>query len=390
MATDPKVLELRRLMAERYKQARPEDRPQPRDCNDCGKSVFSSEVCMMTGRLHNLDAKIVVGGVVVDKDKRFFTGGELVAAIDRQRVKWQAARTSKVSVDADSAMIFQTFVLQRQWKLMRYGIMYGTYDAATHEVFVHSIFEPEQVNSETGFDPVPDPLEERVNLLASYLGLIRVGIVMTHPPRDVSECVLEGKELLLLAREQSRFGDHCVLFAISPNPETQQIDAVAWQASQQCVNLYRIGLITESTEDPRFVYSSQPLEVAQEDRDAKGRQTCVTKEPSRNVDAQWMLAPVAVAQFSSDLIGNRFIRLSRPGEAPPNFTNLRRFFDDPKRKQLSLVEQVRDFHVLVFLMVHVFDVRSDMPHLVKAVLAKNKNDMAAFEAILRDYMRPSA
>jgi nuclear protein localization family protein 4 len=386
-SVDPKVLELRKMMADRYKRARPEDKPQVRECQECGKEIYSSKICPASGRLHDRERMNIIGGRIVDSDKRVFTGKELVAAIDATRIKWQPARLSKVRVDGDAASIFQTFVLQRAWKLQRLGIMYGTYDASTKVVSVHCVYEPEQVGSETTVEPIPDPREERVDALAGYLGLQRVGIVMTHPPRDTDECILEGKELLLLAREQSRFGDHCVLLAISPSPETQEIQAQAWQASEQCVNLFQIGLLTESSEDTRYVASSHPLEIAQESTDEKGHKSCVIKEPAKSVDARWMTAYVAVEAFTSDIIGNRFVRISRPGEAPPTFANLRRFLDDPKRKTLSLVEQIRDFHVLIFLMENLFDWRVDMPQITKAVVSRDKNGLAASELVLREHMR---
>mmetsp|Transcript_8145 Transcript_8145/g.25409 ORF Transcript_8145/g.25409 Transcript_8145/m.25409 type:complete len:105 (+) Transcript_8145:179-493(+) len=100
-----------------------------------------------------------------------------------------------------------------------------------------------------------------------------------------------------------------------------------------------------------------------------------------------MTAYVAVEAFQSDIIGNRFVRISRPGEAPPTFANLRRFFDDPKRKSLPLVEQLRDFHVLVFLMETVFDWKCDMPRIAQAVVTRDKNGIAAYETVLREYMR---
>jgi nuclear protein localization family protein 4 len=380
---DPKVVEMRRLMAERYKKARPEDKPQPPpECPECGQALYSSKVCPFSGRLHDRDKLTVVGGTAVDKDKRIFTSKELVAAIDAVRVRWQPARVSKVRMDTDAAAIFQTFVLQRAWKLQRIGIMYGTYDEATTSVSVHAVYEPEQIGSETSVDVMPDPREQRVDKLAQMLGLRRVGIIMTHPPRDTDEIVLEGKELLFLAREQSRFGDHCVLFAISPDPGSQEIQAQAWQASEQCVHLFQIGLLSESEEDTRYVASTQPLEIAQDDRDAKGHQKCVIKEPAKAIDARWMTAHVAVEAFSSDVVGNRFVRISRPGEAPPTTQNLRRFLEDPKRKALPVAEQIRDFHVLIFLMEKVFDLQHDMPRIVKAVMTRSKLQEAD-ESVLR-------
>ena len=388
---DPKIIEMRRMMAERYKSACIEDKPQDRMCPDCEKSVYSSKICSITGRLHELHipGRKVLGGKIVDTSKKSMDGKELIQAIDGVRVKWQAARTALVEIDNDAASIFQTFVMQRQWKLQRYGIMYGKYNEKENKIVVHSVYEPEQQGSETSFEPLSDAREERVDRLAKMLGLRRVGLIITHPPRNVNEIVLSGKELMMLAREQSRFGDECVLLAVSPNPETMQINAHAWQASQQCVHLYQIGLLFEHPADIRFCQSREPLELAQEDTDQKGHKKCIIKEPSHAVDTRWMTGPTAVGSITSDVIGSRFVRISRPGEAPPDFSNVKNFFEDPKRKHRPFVEKIADFHILIYLMESLFDINSDMPLICQSILAKDAQGVSVYEDLINAHMQAS-
>jgi len=386
-SVDPKVLEMRKLMAERYRQTPASEKPHIRECSECKKPVYASEVCAVTGRYHDLDKKKIIGGTLVDADQKKVTGSDLVKAIDGVRVKWQAARTVKVQVDADSAAIFQTFVLQRQWKLQRFGIMYGTFDSASNAVTVHSVYEPEQRGvGESSFEVLPDAREEKVDRLAALLGLSRVGIMITHPARHSDEMILSGREIMLLAREQSRFGDHCVCVAIAPNPETKEINAQAWQASEQCVHLYRIGLLSEHPSDVRFCHSSQPLELAQDEVDAKGKKQCIIKEPSHSVDCRWMIGYCAVESMTSSIVSSRFMRISRPGEAPPTLTNLQNFLKDPKRKDKKFVEKLSDFHVLVFLTEHLFDIKSDMPLICDAVVRRDNEPVAAFEELINAHI----
>lgn len=382
---DPKILELRRMQAAKYAKVPKDEKPHIRECTDCGKPVYDSKVCMTTGRFHNLDKYNIVGGKVVDSDVKFMSGKELVAAIDGVRIKWQKARVEKVEVDSDSATIFQTFVLQRQWKHQRVGIMYGKFDESTKVVSVHAVYEPEQVGSETTFDVLPDAREVKVDKMAALLGLKRVGLIITHPPRNSDEIILAGKELMLLAREQSRFGDHCVLVAVSPNPQTQQINAQAWQATEQCVRLYQIGLLSEHPNDIRFCKSSQPLELAQDDKDQKGHPQCIIRDPSHSVDCRWMTGYTAVAPFQS-FLGNKFVRISRPGEAPPTFANLKSFFAAPHRKTQNFVQKISDFHALIFLMEFLFDLRTEMPLVCDAVIRQDNLAVSTLEELVKAHM----
>lgn len=385
---DPKLAEIRRQAALRYRETPAGEKPQLRLCEQCGQSVYDHTVCQETGRVHDIGKKTVVGGAVLDAEKKVVTSRELMAAIDGIRVKWQAARTQKMRVDEDSIGIFQTLTLSRQWKLMRCGIMYGHYDKTTATVSVHSIYEPEQSGTPTDWTLLPDPRTKRVDKLASLLGLQRVGLAITHPARDQSELILTGKELLALAKEQSIFGDHCVILAIAPDITTGHITASAWQASEQCVHLFQIGFLSENKEDIRTVASTQPLEIAQEETDKKGHKQCIVKEPASIVDTRWMTAYIAVEKFHSTVIRNTFARISRPGEAPPGMPNLAAYLKDAKRAKLPFVQKIDDFHVLIFLMETIFDIsQPEIALIAEGVLKKDNEQVKVYEDLLASYLR---
>jgi nuclear protein localization family protein 4 len=389
MSVDPKLAEIRRAAAERYKRAPAEAKPHIRVCDDCHSPVYDSKVCSATGKLHAVvdGSPNIIGGTIVDSSKKTMTTKELTDAINEVRVKWQPSRVRKVEIDGDSIGIFQTFVMTRKWQLMRVGILYGrvTEESEGPVVTVDSIYEPEQNGSSMDFQLLEDRRQVRIDALAKRLGLKRVGLCCTHQPRDPNEIVVTAKELLHLAKEQSVYGDHCVLLTIGPSHDNQEISAQAWQASQQSVHLLQLGFLEESPEDIRFIRSKKPLEVAQE-QDEKGHKKLIIKEPSTSVDARWMIAPVAVEQFHSTVVRNTFARISRPGEEAPGFQNMRAYLQHPKRKSLSFIEGIADFHVLVFLADNLFT-EEDMDQLVKCVLEKNSKDAAIFEEILKGHMR---
>jgi nuclear protein localization family protein 4 len=266
--------------------------------------------------------------------------------------------------------------------LQRCGILYGDYDAVSGTITAHCIYEPEQEGDDMFFKLLPDPREKRVDAIAKALGLRRVGIILTHPPRDAEEIVLTAGELLLLAREQSRFGDECVLLTVAPDPATHQIAAQAWQASEQCVRLFRMGVLSRD-EHPGMVRSTIPLELAQDVRDEKGHQKCVVRQPSDTIDARWMTAYCAVESFDSNVIQNKFVRISRPGEAPPDFPNLRAYLSDPKRNRLPFCQQISDFHVLIFLAEKLLQREADIVALVAAVKNGDASGAARFEEMVR-------
>jgi nuclear protein localization family protein 4 len=391
---ETEIQKLRRSLAEKYRNAGQEVKPQIKLCDDCNQDIYSSQICQMSGILHNKN-KIMIGGKFFDKDKTAFTSGELISAIDAMRVKWQVARTKKTQIDFDSINIFQSFVTQNNWKIQRYGIMYGKYDIAQNLVSVHTIYEPEQLNSQDSFKLIFTKesmlKEKQVDKLASYLGLQRVGIILTHLPRNENDFVVSGKELMLIAKEQSKFGDCCVLLSLSPNIKSKEIEAHVWQASEQCVNLYQMGMFSEENYkfDDKYLITTQPLEVSQDEKDEKGKTICAIKKPSNMIDTHWMIAPVAIEQFNSDIICNKFIRINRPENLtpPPNFNNLAIFLETQKKaKKLPFPQRLKDFHVLIFLMQNIFDINSDMPHIIEAIKKNDEDGLKVFRKIMKEKM----
>jgi nuclear protein localization protein 4 homolog len=394
---DPQLAELRKLQAQRYKSLPEEKKPHIPTCPDCNKQIYDSPVCQKTGFLHNRHTDRLVAGLLVDGAKRQFSGQELMAAIDAVRVRWQPSRVSLIKADSTSLNIFQSFVYSLDWKMQRYGILYGRVvggessgEKAQQQVEVHAIYEPEQIGKETSFTLLDDPREATVDKIAASLGLRRVGCVCTHAPRDETAVTLSGAELLLCAKEQSKFGDHCVLVTMGPNLESGQIHAQCWQASQQCVRYFQMGILSENPDSIVSILSKVPLEIAQEDQDKPGHTRVVIKESSTVVDTRWMTSYIAVEPFTSTVVGNNFIRISRAGCAPPTMSNAKIFLQDSKRAKLPFLEKIADFHLLIFLSQTVFDVDCDLPPILQGIASRqsaNAADFVMFEEILNERLK---
>ncbi|KAH9599490.1 Nuclear pore localization protein NPL4 [Trypanosoma melophagium] len=409
MSKEVSLQSLRREWAERYKTLSAAEKPHVTPCPDCGEPPYVKPVCPETGVFHERERHTIVGGEMVRSN--VVESSALMAAIDRSRVRWVASRTQLVRADAVALNLFQSFVRQLDWTLQRYGILYGTYDAALATVEVHAIYEPEQHGDSRAFHFLDDPRIRRVDRLAELLGLRRVGAVCTHPARNVEDMVLSAREMLLCAREQSRFGDECVLLTMSPNVDTGRIECQAWQTSPQAVHFYRLGVLSEKNninknnhhtnnnhnnnagsgdDDPadgKYVYSSIPLEVAQQETDEKGHMRVVTRAPSQEIDTRWFTSYVAVQQFESSVVRNLFMRISRPGMEPPTLANLRNYMEDPKRRNATLLEKLADFHVLLFLADGVFSLEDDMPVIIGAMRKERPaEDAEPYEMLLRGYL----
>ncbi|AYU79467.1 NPL4 [Leishmania donovani] len=416
---------LREEQRRRFEAAKREgNTPEVRKCDACQQPTYSANVCPASGLFHDLDKKKLIGGSVVTSN--VISSSQLMAAIDQTRVKWVPSRTQLVKVDAQSINIFQSFVAQMDWKLQRYAILYGLYDDATHTIEVHAVYEPEQHGSTYTFEPLPDAHLDKVEKIAKALGLRRVGVACTHPMRDPEHILLNFRELLLCAKEQSRYGDECALLTVAPAamPSTKSggttsapgelptgsaaassgptleptivVSCQAWQTSPQCVHLYRLGVLQESSggeaalqdvEQARQVHCTMALEVAQTDTDPRGHQRFVTKAPSTEIDTRWFTSYIAVQQFESPIVRGAFMRLSRPGMPPPVLQNLRNYIRDPKRKSMSFAETIADFHVLVYLLTQIFTSDDELRALCSVARTKMMTEEAAnYQAILLGMM----
>lgn len=393
--------QLREEQRQRFASAKAEGRIQVSEpCPSCHQPPYSSEVCPVSGLFHNREHKTLIGGSLIDS--KVISSSQLMTAIDRTRVKWFPSRTQIVSVDATSANIFQSFVAQLNWHVQRYGILYGLYKAEEKMIEVHAIYEPEQHGNAVSFEVIDDPLLPRVDQIAAALGLRRVGVVCTHPPRDGDTIVLSYRELLLCAKEQSRFGDECVLLTIAPSPTEGDdgatrmvVQCQAWQTSPQCIYYYRLGVLQEQPdekalhvmEQARNVHCTIPLEVAQTDTDPSGHQRFTTKAPSTEIDTRWFTSYIAVQHFESSIVRGLFMRLSRPGMPPPTLINLRNYMQDPKRSSHTFVEKISDFHVIVFLLTKVLKGENDIEAVCRLVREQKMTETAKkYEAELSQLM----
>lgn len=325
----------------------------------------------------------VIGGKYFASPPQQLGMKEYEAIVNRyQRIQRQKKATvEKFCLDHESADFFQSFIRMREFKLMRYGVIYGTVQGAV--VQGHCIYEPEQHGNETTFTPLEDRRLEKIDKLTELLGLRRVGVITSAPQLALDKPILSAQEVLLCAEQQARFGMHCCLVQMRMDESGTELRVEAYQVSEQCVDIFKEKTLSVHPTSLGVVHSERELEAILEEGSG-AKKAMVSKKATHDVDTIWFTVPVPIGTAEQDLFGNRFIRLNRPGQEPPMWQNVRTFLEDPKRRNKPFVQQLSDFHLLVFLTtMEGFCWKSDWPAICAAVRTKDQERAEGFSLMIK-------
>jgi len=227
-------------------------------------------------------------------------------------------------------------------------------------VVVECLYEPPQESSPEGVCVLEDPREEQVSVLASLLGLRRVGWVYGHPPREKGFLATSG-EVQTAAVGQLEFADgieKCPFVTIRMSPEedgTASVDAL--QVTLQCMRMVAEGA----------------LEVLEGDRASSKIVDTFTavvegKEGVQSVDNSRFLLNVPVLTNEKPKLRMGFPAANRPGALEPQSPEtLKRCILDSNG---SVTNAVRDFNLLLYLMDfrEMFDWEHFMPRICEAAM----------------------
>ena len=365
-------------MAAKYSRLSPSEKPSVQKCTLCQEPTFRVEVCPISGFYHNQEKSgRTICGVSLESDARQVSTSQLVEYINKLKITWQKARIEKVCIDESSASLLQSFCRSIQWTPTVYGILYGRYDEATKAVEIHSIYEAENIYKGGVLNEIYDDRIRKVDHLANLLGLKRMGIIVAHSQSE-NEDILRGEELLWGIQNQSRFGENCVIVTLTPDVENGSTNVEAWQTSEQSVHLFRAKYLSVGNE-PGTLLSSIDVDIAVS-KDNKPKTSTVSS--SNEIDVKWLIAPTAIEAFQSPLLSNRFVRIYRVDNQPPNFDNLRIFMSDPQKRKMSFLEKVNDFHLLIYLMESILDPDVDLPLLIKAIQTKDAQSVEGIKLMI--------
>lgn len=264
------------------------------------------------------------------------------------------AHAKAAAINSEAAHAFQAYLASTGFSQQRVGICYGRADdeGTTN---VHAIYEPPQTGGLDAYQMVEGSdagdISERAGRVAELCDLRCVGMVISARPRN---CILSGMDIAFAARLAGTLTEEdrkaFVIFVVT-TAETGETLFEAYQISDLAIEMQEAGAFAEvSKQKPNGGKVACTQDVLVEGKDAK------------KVPTEFFLLNVPIKSCDTSLrtkftIENRDL-------TPQGPTELNKIIDD---ESLSYQKRIADFHLLLFLS-NVFDMKSDMPGLCKAVL----------------------
>lgn len=336
--------------------------------------------------------------------------------LNRQKYR----QVDRVEIE-DPEILNQFLDSWRQTGAMRYGYLYGRYEQDPMvplgiKAEVMAIYEPPQECAMDGVNMLDDPNEDTVDQIAEMLGLKKVGWIMIDlevmeddpnkyvHSRGKDTYFLRSNEAIIAAHLQNKypsackdcndgvFGSKFVTVVVTGN-DKNELDYVAYQVSQQGMDLERAEGILEWTSKPdkcRVAMSSADRYVPAifyQDVSEFGNQTTHSAEPYFPVD--YLVVSVNGPTFPQQVdplfsmrfpIENRMI-------APQSMDAVKQVLNHPDNKPFKPTGQLKcvsDFHFLVYIGINHSSVlsrtdeREGMPALCRAVASRDSGVMSEY------------
>lgn len=317
-------------------------------CQNCRPAIASEEAAKTSCRNHGPNGSCI----------------ECIEREDRRKLRLKLQDTPhcvQAVVDFKAANTFQSYLHERRFRVQRGGFLYGRFgdDGSTT---IEAIYEPPQRSEKDQVIFLQDPDEDRVEKIASLLGLARVGWVFSHPVRKY---VMSSAEIQKAAEFQSKFGDRFVTLILSVN-EKGQGNLEAFQVSDQAVTLSQQDSFLPS-EDPAKCKFKQPVYV-------EGAETNVA-------DYHFFLVTVPVKSKEKGFLHADFPVENRESQQSKSDLKVH-LMHHAKR---PFIEQVSDFHFLLFLSKGYLDLNTDFPTLCDAIVSKRPQDLEGFKFLLENF-----
>lgn len=311
--------------------------------------------------------------------------------IQRQKESWVGE--GGVSVDQESANAFQSYLRTFAFQRQRFGFLYGKFvneeekeedkypkrevlfgtelpgteikkEVKNKKVIVEAIYEPPQVacpDSPEGFIVLDDPNEEKVDLLASMLGLTKVGWIFGHPPREKG-FQMSASEIIMAAEMQLECAG-----GIEPTPfvtvkvtvgDDGNVSFEAFQVSKQCMEMVAEEAL-QVGENPGYCYVSDTFTAIQEGK------------ASKTVENNFFLTVVPIVQHVSETFVSQFPKANRDHDT-------RQQTHDEMKKQLSksgsagwtFVDLLADFNLLIYL-CNYLDLQGDLQKICQSIVDRD-------------------
>lgn len=265
-----------------------------------------------------------------------------------------------VSFDAEAVNAFQSYVNNTlAFAVKRGGIMYGRV-SESGKVEVDFIYEPPQQGTEQDLILMRDPGEEKlVEAIALGFGMRKVGFIFSETvSQDKKDYTMSSAEVLQ-AVEMHVEGDlkewvtTVVKLQVDEDGGTQ-VHVEAFQMSDMCVRLFKEGWFDREVKEDADVKVSRMT-----------KEVMVAGKDTREVDNDFLLVAVKIADHQSEVLSTRFPIENRI--CPVTVTTMKSHLDRVKREPLP--KRISDFHLLLML-ARFLDVDCDVPVLAACVQAQ--------------------
>jgi len=301
------------------------------------------------------------------------------------------------SLDTPSANDFQDYLRRFNFQRQRFGLLYGRFvddDAdgddgnkkggkddnkkgddinmttsspdgksipyKPQNVVVEAIYEPPQEADPTaaeGFLVLDDPMEDKVEAMASMLGLQRVGWIFGHPPREVG-FQMSAAEVIMAAEFQLEAAG-----GVDPTPfvsvkvtvgDDGNVSFEAFQVSRQCMEMVAEQAL-EVGPNPGFCYVNDTFTAIQEGKESK------------TVENNFFLTVVPIRQHTSEVFVSDFPKANRDmDDRVPSKDEMKRQLGKSGTQGWTYVDVLGDFNLLIYL-CQFLDVNADMPKICQSI-----------------------
>ena len=279
---------------------------------------------------------------------------DLQRSLEWKVVPQEKPHCTKATIDTNAAQDLTAYLQGLAYQTSRIAYLYGRF-TSDGGIKASAIWEPPQTNTPQGWTEHDAGEEgEAVGVVANLLGLVCVGMIIAHPPRD-EDILLSGEEIVAAAMKQGGAGKDSpfAIFRLSANEKGEAI-VQAYQVSDQFMEMLAAGAVAPHPSKPGELDCSAKFHVIME---AKAQESLPTTV---------FLVNVAVAQYASGLSAG-FPKASRLGR-PVQREEVRTYFTNAKAKGMGLVAALADFNLLVHL-ASVEMVAPVVPALSQAVLS---------------------
>ena len=227
-------------------------------------------------------------------------------------------------------------------------------------VVVEAIYEPPQEadpEAAEGFVVLDDPNEDRIDALATQLGLRRVGWIFGHPPREAG-FQMSAAEVIMAAEYQLEAAG-----GVEPTPfvsvkvtvgDDGNVSFEAFQVSRQCMEMAAEGAL-EVGPNPGFCYVNPTFTAIQEGKESK------------TVENNFFLAVVPIKQHTSEMLLSDFPKANRDmDDRLPSKDEMKRQLGKSGSQGWTFVDLLADFNLLIYLL-QFLDAENDMPKICQSI-----------------------